>query len=80
MFGAHEEHPRRGDQGGPEQAVRFLRRLFLVGGYGPGVHGDGEDSVGDGRRDELADGQLLGVKHAIARMMTVSVVGPRING
>jgi hypothetical protein len=36
----------------------------LVGGDCAWVDGDGEDTVGDGRRDEFADGEFFGVKDA----------------
>jgi hypothetical protein len=36
----------------------------LIGGDCAWVDGDGEDTVRDGRRDELADGEFFGVEDA----------------
>lgn len=64
LFGGHEKDPRGRHQRGTQQTIRLLSGLFLVGGDCAWVDGDGEDSVGDWRRDEFADGEFFGVEDA----------------
>lgn len=48
------------------------------------MDGDGEDAVGDGRRDELADGEFFGVEDAMRqsrrRVRSESALSDRYGG